>query len=193
MNLKTIIAAAVLLLLLPACPTAAAQEKGLGLFVSPKGVGATFNLPSGKNPSSYNSFSVFADIYGMPMGKCYVPGYRAVYNRCNVIKEFSWRGADCYMYVGPGFSAGWVRDFEEGLLDPEVKYFHSPGAMAGIGGTFGFNIRCRERLQLNLSWDVEVGVFYRHDNVMNNMVLSIYRNGLIQLLSPQLTIIYTLR
>lgn len=177
-----------LLALVCFCTGIRAQQTSVGLFSSPKGFGANAQFASALRSDAFHDLSLYADTYGVMMGKCLQPGIRLNYSYASVFHRFSWRGMDCCLFTGPGISLGWVREYEKGLFDPEVKYFLSPGGMAAVNAAFGIQVRCHERIRLDLRWEAQAGVFYRDDPSLNSITLSFFKNGICQALYPELII-----
>ena len=181
-----------LLVLVSICAGARAQQAALGLFSSPKGFGLNGRFDSSFRANAFHDLSVYADTYGIAMGKCFMPGFRLNYSYNTVFHRFAWRGMDCSLYTGPGVSLGWVREFEKGLFDPDVRYFRSPGGMAAVNACFGIQVQCHERVRLDLRWEAQAGIFYQDDNSVQTTILSLYKNGIYQALYPELIILILL-
>lgn len=177
-----------LLALVCFCSGIRAQQTSVGLFSSPKGFGANLQTASGLKTDAFHDLSLYADIYGVTMGKCLQPGVAFNYTYAMVFRRFSWRGMDCRLFTGPGISLGWVREYEKGLFDPEVKYFLSPGGMAAVNAAFGIQVQCHERIRLDLRWEAQAGVFYRSDSSLQSTSLSLFKNGIYRAFYPELVI-----
>ena len=177
-----------LLALVCFCTGIRAQQTSVGLFSSPKGFRANVQFASSRKADAFHDLSLYADIYGVTMGKCLQPGIALNYTYAMVFHRFDWRGMDCRLYTGPGVSLGWVREHEPGLFDPEVKYFLSPGGMAAVNAAFGIQVRCHERVRLDLRWEAQAGVFYRSDSSPQSTTLSLFKNGIYRAIYPELVI-----
>ena len=177
-----------LLVLLSICAGARAQQASVGLFSSPKGYGANAQFPSSLRKDAFHDLTLYADTYGIFMGKCFVPGMHFNYSFDTVFHRFAWRDMECRMYTGPGISLGWVREFEKGLFDPDTRYFMSPGGLAALNAAFGLQFQCHERVRLDLRWEAQVGIFYRDDYSAHATSLSLFKKGIYQLFYPELII-----
>ena len=89
---------------------AGAQE--LGLFSSPKGIGASVHFP--EKDGIFHTLHAYVDIYGVATSRCSFPGYKANFSRQYVCGRFQRDGYSIAFYAGPGLSLGYVRDHDKG-------------------------------------------------------------------------------
>lgn len=186
---KTIVTAAVAVLL---SISSYAQGPYLGVFNSLKGIGAALELPA-KDPSEFNSFALYAEIFGIPTGRCSEPGVKFNWSH-NFILWNTEKDSTVYsIYAGPGISCGYMRDFELGKRkDKSLVLTKKPGVMTALSGTGGARFSFSGRIALDLSFTLDLGIFVRRDEALNNFDLNLYRNGLAQSLYPQLSILVLL-
>ena len=162
----------------------------LGVFNSPKGFGLV--LETSSSADTFNSFTAYTDIYGLPMGRCLFPGYKFNYSHNKVFKTLSRDGLDYNFYIGPGVTLGYVREFEPYIHTDFQKYLSGNfGAVACASATAGCRVEFPRHVALNLSWTIEGGVFLdRNEDNPSGFEVSLYRNGLVSVIYPQLSILY---
>ena len=86
-----------------------------------------------------------------------------------------------------------MRDFELGKRkDKSLVLTKKPGVMTALSGTGGARFSFSGRIALDLSFTLDLGIFVRRDEALNNFDLNLYRNGLAQSLYPQLSILVLL-
>ena len=158
-----------------------AQEAGL--FSSPKGVGAVFTF--------------YVDVYGVITSRCSYPGYKLNLSRQYVFKRFQRDGYNMTLYAGPGISAGFVRDHDKRRgIDFSSLMSDNQGLMFALSGDAGCRFDFDGRVALDLSFTAEAGVHVRRNEREQNYpatYLSVYNNGLMQVLYPQLTILFKIK
>ncbi|MBR5042124.1 MAG: hypothetical protein IKX67_02700 [Bacteroidales bacterium] len=182
---------AALLLALAAVPLRVGAQE-LGLYNSPKGIGAT--LRQQEHDGIFHSALFYVDIYGVATSRCSYPGYKLNVSRQYVLKSIPRNGYTMTFYAGPGLSAGYVRDHDKGRgLDMTSLMSDYQGVMAGLSGDAGCRFDFGGNIALDLSLMAEAGVHVRQDTKGGNFLkLSIYNNGLIQSVFPQLTFLFKL-
>ncbi len=176
-----------------AAPKSGAQES-LGIFNSPKGVGAAVRFP--ETGGIFYSATAFIDIYGVPTSRCSYPGFKANVSRFYVLEHTGRGAAQLTFYVGPGVSAGYVRDHDKGRgIDLVSLFGDNEGIALALSGGAGCRFDFDGRVSLDLSFTGELGVHVRRNEDERSYFspsLSIYNNGIIQALYPQLTILFRL-
>lgn len=86
-----------------------------------------------------------------------------------------------------------MRDAEIGKYEgTEFTLTRNPGFMAALSGTGGCHFDFNRNIALDLSFTAELGIHVRRDEKVNSMDLNFYRNGLLQALYPQLSILFHL-
>ena len=150
----------------------------VGVYQSPKGFGLSGSVQRG--PSDFHTLMVYADITGLPFGKTgdLRTGFKAVYAHPQVLGHFDGRGGDALFYLGPGCSLGRVRDLGQ----------HQFGFCGALCACAGFRMECRGRLRLDIGICAELGL--RMLRKQGNTEISLYRNGLLQTVLPQIRFEY---
>lgn len=172
------------------CMHADAQNIGIGLFNSPKGFGISLEQEGRKSPDFFNSYTLFADIYGTCTSRTPHPGIKFNASRLYYLDAITGSEATFIFYVGPGISAGYVHDFEKDYLTDFYKALSkNAGAVLALSGTGGCRFSFNKAIMLDLSFTIEAGMHLRREN--GSTKLSLYKNGIFQTIYPQLTI-YTL-
>lgn len=183
----------IVLLLLLTGLCASAQEAGV--FNSPKGLGAELFLPS--NPGSFFTATAYVDIYGIPTSRCKYPGFRVNVSRQFIIQQMQVQDIKLVFYVGPGLSAGFVRDHDKGRgIDLGSLMSDNNGFMMALSADAGCHFDFGRFVGVDLSFLADAGLHIRRnekETEYSATSVSIYNNGLWQLFYPQLTIYFKLR
>lgn len=161
-----------------------------GLFNSPKGFGAS--VQTEVRDGRFNSFDVFADIYGMPTGRAAnYPGIRVQAFRNFVLSDISMPADFSFIYAGMGMSAGYVRDFESFTRWERGPAYllKNMGAVCCLSSQFGAKA-CFGGIILDLGLQMDLGLFVRKHETQGNLMLELYKNGLYNVLLPQLKIMW---
>ena len=166
-----------------------AQKTSLGLFNSLKGIGVSLELD--KKAKEFNSFALYAEMFGIPTGRCSTPGVKFNWSHNFILRQFENDATVYSLYAGPGISCGYMRDFEVGerQSDARLKLTRNPGISAALSGSGGCRFAFKGRIALDLSFTADLGIFIRKDETLNNFDLNLYRNGLAQCFYPQLSIL----
>ncbi|MBO4671932.1 MAG: hypothetical protein J5640_08875 [Bacteroidales bacterium] len=169
---------------------AGAQE--LGLFSSPKGIGASVHFP--EKDGIFHTLHAYVDIYGVATSRCSFPGYKANFSRQYVCGRFQRDGYSIAFYAGPGLSLGYVRDHDKGRgFDLTSLLADNEGMALAISGDAGFLFDFGRNVFLDLSWTAEAGIHLRRNEAewqYDAASMSLYNNGLLQAIYPQLTILF---
>lgn len=180
----------VLLLAVPA--GLGAQGPSWGLFNSPKGFGVSAESPV--KGGTFNSFDLYADIYGLPNGRASsYPGVRIQALHNMVLRSYDKPGRSSFVYAGFGAAAGYVRDFESfSRWNGGPAYLiMNMGGIVCISGAFG--VRCDfADVTLDLGLQADAGFYIRRHESHGNLMFELYRNGLYNSLYPQLRILWNM-
>ena len=170
-----------------------AQEAGL--FSSPKGVGGVVRLPEKDNV--FHSAKFYVDIYGVVTSRCSYPGYKLNVSRQYIFNRLQREGYTMTFYAGPGVCAGYVRDHDKGRgIDFTSLMSDNQGLMFALSEEAGCRFDFGGSVALDLSLTAEAGIHIRRNEREQNYAatyVSIYNNGLMQALYPQLTILFKIK
>ena len=190
---KLHIALPLLLLSLFWVPSAA--QESLGVFNSPKGIGATVRLQ--EKDGIFHTATAFIDIYGVATSRCSNPGLRFNVSRQYVIGRTQRGDVGMSFYAGPGATLGYVRDHDKGFgIDLVSLFSDNEGFVAAISGDAGCRFDFGGMVSLDLSFASDLGVHIRKNEKEWEYFapsVSIYNNGWMQWLYPQLTILFKLQ
>lgn len=188
MRSRLLISALLCLALFGAPARAQKGSVSLGFINSPRGFGLSSSIaaPEGKN---FSSVFVYADIYGVPTGRCDEPGVKAAFIRNLCITDFDLRDASVELFAGPGVCAGFVKDYEPGYA---LGITRNHGLCAALAGDIGLRVSFPRGVRLDLFFEADLGFHMRRheDAAVNN--LAVYKNGLIQSFWPSLSILFDL-
>ncbi|MBO4476104.1 MAG: hypothetical protein J5737_05250 [Bacteroidales bacterium] len=183
-----------LLVLLGLLPLRLQGQESVGLFSSLKGIGATVRLP--ESNGVFHTATAFVDIYGVATSRCSNPGLRFNVSRQYVIGRKSNGDVGFTFYAGPGITAGFVRDHDKGRgIDLVSLMADNEGVVAALSADAGCRFDFGGAVSLDLSFAGDLGVHIRRNEKENGYFapsLSIYNNGWMQLLYPQITILFRL-
>lgn len=175
------------------CVGVSAQDAGV--FNSPKGIGASVHFP--EKDGVFHTATAYVDIYGIPSSRCSYPGYKANFSRQYSLKTWEKDGYCIKMYTGPGITAGFVRDHDKGRgIDMTSLTSDNQGVVFAASGDIGWLFDFGGLVSLDLSLTAEAGVHVRRNEKEKGYwspSLSIYNNGFMQALYPQLTILFRLK
>ncbi|MBR5924635.1 MAG: hypothetical protein IKZ60_04170 [Bacteroidales bacterium] len=153
---------------------ASAGDLSTGLFNSVKGFGLSIDYDATED--IYNSYTVYADLYGMYSGVSHSAGIKFVYLHYNRLTHMESPNAKYDIYLGPGASTGYVRD------NGAERFGLVLTADLAVALRVSFN----RSLELELGTVAELGFTYGESD--NKSQLDIYANGLMQALLPTLKI-----
>ncbi len=180
-------------LLAALCLPAAAQEAGF--LNSPKGFGAQYRFT--ESDGVFHTATALIDIYGIPTSRCSSPGIRFNFSRQYIFKQLESRGVSFTLYAGPGLSAGIVRDHDKGRwFDLTSLISENPGFMFALSGDAGCRFGFGRKVSLDLSFTADAGIHVRRNEDEPSYAatsLSIYNNGFLQAIYPQLTVLFKLQ
>lgn len=169
-------------------------QESVGLFSSVKGIGAT--VRTRESGGVFHSATAFIDIYGVPTSRCSNPGMRFNVSRQYIIGRASRGDVAMTFYAGPGVTAGYVRDHDKGRgIDFTSLMSDNDGFMAALSADTGCRFDFGGQVSLDLSFAGELGVHVRRNEREHGYFatsLSVYNNGWMQLLYPQIIFLFRL-
>lgn len=173
------------LLILPVlawqAPAQESKSLSLGTFHSPKGLGLC--VESQQEQSSFDSFDIIADTFGILSGDYSTPGIKATYYRGIIISHRHNDGCETDFFAGPGVTAGYVRDIHEPF-----------SAVAGMAGVIGSRLYFdRKRLVVCFEAGLDLALELNRNNRYRNIDLKLYESGIYHVFYPQVRILYRLR
>ncbi|MBQ0078094.1 MAG: hypothetical protein KBS55_05660 [Bacteroidales bacterium] len=154
----------------------AAQVERVGVFNSRKGFGIALERKVDK--LSYNTFTIFADMYGRYMtdeGHC---GVKLNFTHSHILQGWQKGDSEIYIFAGAGATAGYVHEF--GF--PPEQYL----PMCALSGKAGVFAALPGKIDLSLSFTGEAGICLDSDSG----TLHIYAEGLQSTIWPELTIYF---
>lgn len=160
--------------------TAYAGRPLFGIYNSLKGFGGTMWLLPDLGPS--NTFTLYADIYGMPLGKIEKPGFKFNYSRNYAFASYDSGNTFLALYAGPGTSIGYVHDNGK----------KEAGMIMSLSGTAGIHADFNKRISLSAGFSTEFGLHLRKDQTYGSWNMSFYKNGFYQAWQPYLSILFAL-
>lgn len=179
----------VFLVALSLSANAAAQHTSFGLYNSVKGFGFSLNVANGEG-TWVDALILFADIYGFPTARTHAPGIKFNYSREFIIHTIETPEVLFSFYFGPGFSAGYVKDYEKSYFqDITVHLTNNHGFVAALSGTGGCRFNFTKHIELDLSFTLEAGLHIRKDEKQDNIHVGLYKNGIFESFYPQLSIL----
>ena len=174
---------AVLILPVLACQ-ASAQEcnsLNLGTFHSPKGIGLCLDVQ--QESTSFDSFNVLCDLFGILRGEYSRPGVKATYYRGIILKHRDRGDFSSELYAGPGVTAGYVRDIHEPL-----------SLVAGMAGVAGYRMYFNgKRLTISLESGIDLALELNRNNRYKKTDLKLYQAGIFHVFYPQVRILYKIK
>lgn len=153
-----------------------AQRNSAGTSWSLSGIGISYERDM--IDDSFAHFTVQAELSEMFTGRGNYPGISAAFT-WNIIfaRMESRNGVPVRFYAGPGFAAGIAQDF----MGP-------PGLFFGLKGRVGMQCQFARNINVSLSLAPILGI---HISKVDEYVLTrAYRNGLIQVITPEIGISY---
>lgn len=163
-----------------ACIALRAGDFSAGLFSSPKGFGLSLDYDTGG--SILNSYTLYADIYGIPGDKFNDPGTKFVFSHYNLLGRVEKDDVLLSFWLGPGVSLGRVRDSGKG---------RSFGNAASVNCAASIRLQYSRRICVDLGFNLELGFF--GDSNGRDYEITIYNNGIRQSWYPQVKILYEFR
>lgn len=179
-------------LLLPLfCPLLRGQEFMAGFYQSVKGVGLTSMLYH-HNGDEAEILTLRTDFYGVLSDRTREPGICLSYTHDFVFLEREGEDFILKLHAGAGGMIGYVHDFERGFysaFDRELQ--HRRGGVAALTGNLGLRLDFFwHPITLDFSITAAPGLHLRTDQETGAMILSFYRNGILQAYQPQINLMY---
>ena len=173
---------AAVLIMFPVASSAQSRVERIGIVNSPKGFGISLGLKQ-NDRGIYNTLNLTADLEGILDATEDTPGIKLSYIHENILKSGTIREDVGYrLYIGGGFSAGFVKD--HGPAD------RNHGAMLGMSAGAGVIFLFPGRIDIAISLTGEFGLHLRTDENYGNLDLAWYENGVIKAPIPQITLYY---
>ena len=179
---------AVTLLLL--CPALSAQDRLLGVYQSPKGVGISAVIESGEG-TEMDILTLRSDFYGLLSGRTTDVGACVSYTHDYVLYRQEGEDYLFRIHLGAGGLFGFTHDFEKGFFsafDRELE--RKPGWTAALAGNFGVRVDFRRRLSLDVGFSVLPGIHLRTDDKTGALLVNFYRAGIYNACFPQINLMY---
>lgn len=179
-------------LLLPLfCPLMRGQEFMAGLYQSFKGVGLTAMFYAYGGDEA-DILTLRSDFYGVLSGRTAQPGVCLSYTHDYVFFEREGEDFLVQLHAGAGGMLGYVHDYERGFysaFDRELQ--HRPGGVVALTGNLGLRVDFFWRpVTIDFSITAAPGLHLRTDQDTGAMILSFYRNGMLQAYLPQINLMY---
>lgn len=169
-----------MLLLLPAVQYYSfAGDYSLGGFNSPRGFGLSVDYALGDDIR--NSYSVFAETYGIFGGKYNVPGLKGMFLHYNRLASLDMEFSALDLFFAPGGSIGWVRDNASG---------DRFGLCTSVDFAIASLLRFDRGISIEFGFVVEAGLFSRPSG--NGVRISMYHNGVMQAYYPHIKLMFNL-
>lgn len=153
-----------------------AQRNSLGTSWSLSGIGISYERDM--IDDSFAHFAVQAELGEMFIGRGTRPGVSAAFTWNIIFAQMESRnGVPVRFYAGPGFAAGIAQDF-----------MGHPGLFFGLKGRVGMQCQFARNINVSLSLAPILGI---HISKVDEYILTrAYRNGVIQVIIPEIGISY---
>jgi len=176
---KIISALLVLLTIFLSASSLFAQPKSFGYNVSHFTAGFNYEHWTSPERQSFHNVGINLDLDGLLYNAVKVPGITASY-----VYEFEFldktltNGGNISMFAGPGATLGWTKDYKTSF-----------GVLAGIKAVVGFEYSSA-RIPISVGCRVAPVLGLHTYKAGDTYLMSIYKNGLVKALTPELTIKY---
>lgn len=178
------------LALLLCCPALSAQDRLLGLYQSPKGVGISAVLESAGG-TEMNILTLRSDFYGRLSGRTPDVGACVSYTHDYVLYRIEREDHLFRVHIGAGGLFGFTHDFEKGFFSAyERQLEKKPGWTVALAGNAGIRVDFQRHLSLDLSFSVLPGIHLRTDDKTGALLVNFYRAGVYHAFLPQLNLMY---
>lgn len=164
-------------LVIPFLPCGASD---IGALYSPKEFGLELRMVK-EQPRQKRIIRITADMHGILSGHEKIPGLKVSYLKAHRIGHISQLGEDtaASFFLGSGFSTGYVKDYKKDF-----------GLMGSFCTAVGVQFSFLERTFIRLCLTGELGLHF-DSNDAHDTSLTIYKNGIIKALIPELSITYS--
>ena len=135
------------------------------------GLGAERSSESG---AAFESFSLTLDLIDILDGTASTPGLKATYHHNLIVQDF--QAGKYVLYLGPGLTAGRVRDTRGHL-----------GLMAGLSGDAGLRMQCLHSITLSVEFQLDFALQFKN-RIRPDM--SLYATGIRNAYLPYVKIQY---
>ncbi|HBH21323.1 MAG TPA: hypothetical protein DDX33_04935 [Rikenellaceae bacterium] len=180
-----------LLFFLVTARTTSAREKRVGLFNSPKGFGLSMQLDS-KAGDEISSFNLYGDTYGLLSGRTSDIGLAFSYSHNYILRVFDFKYCRSSLYAGAGVLCSYVHDHEEGIFSnpEESQLAKEMGFVLALNCNAGYGIDFDRGISVDLSFSLSPGVFIHKKDDSSEILASLYKRGIFEVLMPQLCVFY---
>lgn len=172
------------------CPTLPGQERLLGLYQSPKGVGISAVIESAGG-LEMDILTLRSDFYGMLSGRTQEAGVCISYTHDYVLyrqenDEYGFR-----IHIGAGGLFGFTHDFEKGFFSAyERRLERKHGWTGALAGNAGLRFDFARNLSMDLSFSILPGIHLRTDDKTGALLVSFYKAGVYHAFYPQFNLMY---
>jgi len=164
----------------------AKDNNSLGLFNSPCGFGVSYVIID-QSKNEGKTFSLVADMYGIYSGLNKTPGIYFSYIDSKIYKDYGKIG----LFYGIGCAAGYVRDLEANAIPwQRAPLYNNYGVMGGVAVNWGAHFTFDHNIYLDLGLQAIGGLHFRANEDGEGIIISLYKNGLLQAICPVLKIQY---
>lgn len=157
-----------------------AGDYSAGSFHSPKGFGLCLDYDTGG--PILNSYTLYADIYGIPNDRFNDPGLKFVFSHYNLLGRLDGEDVTASFWLGPGVSLGVVRDFGKG---------GNFGNCTSINCAGSVRLQYSRKIIIDLGLNLELGFIGMKNR--GDYEITVYGNGIRQAWYPQVKIMYEFR
>lgn len=182
----TLLAVALLLF----CPALSGQDRLLGLFQSPKGVGISAVIESASG-QEMDILTLRSDFYGLLSGRTPDAGACVSYTHDYVLYKLEGEDHLFRLHIGAGGLFGFTHDFEKGFFSAYDRQLErKPGWTVALAGNVGIRVDFLRRLSLDIGLSVLPGVHLRTDDKTGALLVGFYRAGIYNAFMPQVNLMY---
>ena len=172
------------------CPALLAQERLLGVYQSPKGVGISAVIES-NDGQEMNILTLRSDFYGFLSGRTQDVGACVSYTHNYVLYRHEGEDHVLRLHIGAGGLFGFTHDFEKGFLSAyDRQLVRKPGWTVALAGNIGIRVDFRRRLSLDCGFSILPGVHMRTDNKTGALLVGFYKAGVYNAYFPQVNLMY---
>ena len=168
--------------------TSEAKEWGVGLFSSPHAVGVQFQA---LGESEIDIIGIMADLYGVIKGQTKDIGFKLGYTRDYILNEVHFQNCGMIFHLGAGAMLGYVHDKESGIfVNSNETLENNMGLMAALSCSIGLRFDFIRPVAIDLSFAANPGIHLRRSSETGSLYLTVYKNGISQIIMPRLSVIY---